>query len=187
MSDSPQGPGWWQASDGRWYPPQPASYAPVPPQPPPKSNKGCLTVLAIVGVLVVLSVIAVVVLIAVAADEVDEAVNRVTVDEGGVRSFSDNETNPPAEDVVVTACASDDSGFMLAMGTVTNHSSGASDYYIEVVFETEDEVTQLATGNASLSSIEPGQDAPLEASSFTKAPDEGFSCRVTEVNRFASN
>lgn len=21
MSDAPQGPGWWQASDGRWYPP----------------------------------------------------------------------------------------------------------------------------------------------------------------------
>ena len=23
MSQQPQGPGWWQASDGRWYPPQP--------------------------------------------------------------------------------------------------------------------------------------------------------------------
>lgn len=28
MSESPQGPGWWQASDHRWYPPQ--------PQPPPQ-------------------------------------------------------------------------------------------------------------------------------------------------------
>lgn len=24
MSDTAQGPGWWQASDGRWYPPQQA-------------------------------------------------------------------------------------------------------------------------------------------------------------------
>jgi uncharacterized RDD family membrane protein YckC len=24
MSDTPQGPGWWQASDGRWYPPEQA-------------------------------------------------------------------------------------------------------------------------------------------------------------------
>ncbi len=24
MSDSPQGPGWWQASDGKWYPPESA-------------------------------------------------------------------------------------------------------------------------------------------------------------------
>lgn len=37
MSDSPQGPGWWQASDGRWYPPSersqqsPMGAAPSPP------------------------------------------------------------------------------------------------------------------------------------------------------------
>jgi Domain of unknown function (DUF4190) len=29
VSDVPQGPGWWQASDGRYYPPQPT--APAPP------------------------------------------------------------------------------------------------------------------------------------------------------------
>lgn len=33
MSDSSQGPGWWQASDGKWYPPGPGS--PPPPTPPP--------------------------------------------------------------------------------------------------------------------------------------------------------
>lgn len=31
MSDTPQGPGWWQASDGRWYPPTPTpTPAPAP-------------------------------------------------------------------------------------------------------------------------------------------------------------
>lgn len=39
MSDVPQGPGWWQASDGRWYPPEqmPSTLAPLPPPagPPP--------------------------------------------------------------------------------------------------------------------------------------------------------
>jgi Domain of unknown function (DUF4190) len=41
MSDSSQGPGWWLASDGRWYPPQtPPTPAPAPasasaPMPPP--------------------------------------------------------------------------------------------------------------------------------------------------------
>ena len=30
MSDASQGPGWWQATDGKWYPPAP----PAPPQPP---------------------------------------------------------------------------------------------------------------------------------------------------------
>jgi uncharacterized RDD family membrane protein YckC len=36
LSDAPQGPGWWQASDGKWYPPQ--ALTPPPPgayaQPP---------------------------------------------------------------------------------------------------------------------------------------------------------
>ena len=37
MSDTSQGPGWWIASDGKWYPPesaQPATPPPAAPQPP---------------------------------------------------------------------------------------------------------------------------------------------------------
>lgn len=30
MSDSSQGPGWWQASDGKWYPPEQAPGGPTP-------------------------------------------------------------------------------------------------------------------------------------------------------------
>lgn len=30
MSDTPQGPGWWQASDGKWYPPEQAPGASAP-------------------------------------------------------------------------------------------------------------------------------------------------------------
>lgn len=30
MSDSSQGPGWWQASDGKWYPPESAPGVPAP-------------------------------------------------------------------------------------------------------------------------------------------------------------
>src|SRR5580700_12352545 len=37
MSDTSQGPGWWQASDGRWYRPEqhPDHVPPPPPIPPP--------------------------------------------------------------------------------------------------------------------------------------------------------
>jgi len=36
MSDVSQGPGWWQASDGKWYAPeQGAGYVPPPPPPTP--------------------------------------------------------------------------------------------------------------------------------------------------------
>jgi hypothetical protein len=63
MSQQPQGPGWWQASDGRWYPPQPPPqpgppampYQQYPQQPPPvrrTMNRGCLITAAVVGVMV---------------------------------------------------------------------------------------------------------------------------------------
>ncbi len=40
MSDEPQGPGWWYATDGRWYPPEMhpdhrPDPEPPPPEPPP--------------------------------------------------------------------------------------------------------------------------------------------------------
>ncbi|MGH3969773.1 MAG: sensor domain-containing protein [Mycobacterium sp.] len=37
MSEGPQGDGWWQASDHKWYPPErhPDYVAPLPPPPPP--------------------------------------------------------------------------------------------------------------------------------------------------------
>jgi hypothetical protein len=37
MSMEPRGPGWWRASDGRWYPPQPRPA--YPPQPPAYSQQ----------------------------------------------------------------------------------------------------------------------------------------------------
>ena len=36
-ADSPQGDGWWQASDGKWYPPESRSM-PAPPPPPPAAT-----------------------------------------------------------------------------------------------------------------------------------------------------
>jgi len=64
MSQQPQGPGWWRAPDGRWYPPQPMSpppyqqgprYAagppPYGPPPPQRSNRGCVIAAVVVAVL----------------------------------------------------------------------------------------------------------------------------------------
>jgi len=34
MSDQPQGPDWWQASDFKWYPPQPPAAPPTFQTPP---------------------------------------------------------------------------------------------------------------------------------------------------------
>ena len=42
MSDTPQTPEWWQASDGKWYPPEskPPSLAKPPPAGPPAAGPG---------------------------------------------------------------------------------------------------------------------------------------------------
>jgi len=68
MSDVSQGPGWWQASDGKWYPPQatpgpataPAPQAvPGPASAPKKRGRGCLYgVLGVLGLIVIIIVIA---------------------------------------------------------------------------------------------------------------------------------
>ncbi len=39
MSDASGGPGWWQASDGKWYSPEQAPAPTVAPPPPPASPK----------------------------------------------------------------------------------------------------------------------------------------------------
>lgn len=67
MSQQPRGPGWWQATDGRWYPPQPPPPGPpfAPNQhymqaPPPQraKNRGCL-IAAVIGAVVLLAVVGV--------------------------------------------------------------------------------------------------------------------------------
>jgi hypothetical protein len=95
MSDTPQGPGWWLASDGKYYAPeQAASPQPAPPpaaQPPaPESptsqpvkksgGNGCIYALIAVAAVVVLGIIGVVLAVAVfggkAADKIQEATQK---------------------------------------------------------------------------------------------------------------
>jgi len=90
-----------------------------------------------------------------------------------------------SNDVVIATCAADDLGDLKATLTVTNNSSKRSDYLISVAFESTDGKTQLDTTSALVSSLEPGQNTSTDAVSFKKAP-AGFTCRVTDINRFAS-
>lgn len=197
MSDVSQGPGWWQASDGRWYPPQPAAPAPPPPPPPgpppqwggppagpPKSsNRGCLIALAIVGALVVLGGIAATVLIVVVGREVDDR-----IDEDGITTFSGNDENPPADDVTIGECGpAEGTRFMRATVEVRNHSSEASNYLITVAFESEDGGRQLTTSTTGVNGLGPDQTTTSEANSFQEAPGGAeFSCRISQVERFAA-
>lgn len=59
MSTQPRGPGWWRASDGRWYPPQPRPAYPPQPHgagpPVPQKKRGNHGVL--IAVLIVVAVV----------------------------------------------------------------------------------------------------------------------------------
>ena len=93
MSDVPQGPGWWQASDGRWYPPQSAP-TPVSPPPAPGSampgpagapsgtpapkrsgGRGCVIALVVLAAIVGLGLVAVVLAVAFLGKKVEEALD----------------------------------------------------------------------------------------------------------------
>ncbi|MFL6204691.1 MAG: hypothetical protein ACJ739_05020 [Acidimicrobiales bacterium] len=92
MSDQSQGPGWWLASDGRWYPPDqapavpaPEMWATPPPGPPPPSgmSTGAKVAIGVVGgfvALIVLSILA----IALLGDEAETKFERTgsAIDEG---------------------------------------------------------------------------------------------------------
>ena len=209
MSDVSQGPGWWQASDGKWYPPQqaPTAAPPPPPQPPPQplptygappqpqwtpppakkgGNKGCLIALAVVGVLLVLGIVATVVVVVAVRDEVDDRVN--IDDNGGITTFSDNDENPPADDVKVNECGpASGTNFMRATVDVRNHSSEPSNYLITVAFESKDGNRQLSTSTTGVNALGPDQTTNTEANSFQEAPGgQEFTCRITHVERFAS-
>src|SRR5262245_23497511 len=61
MSEYSQGEGWWQASDGKWYPPELHPSVPAPTQLPPQKSSNNWTIIAmVIGVVVVLAGLAVV-------------------------------------------------------------------------------------------------------------------------------
>jgi hypothetical protein len=204
VSDFSQGPGWWQASDGKWYPPQSAPTAAPPPPPPPAygpppapvpqwtpppakkgGNKGCLIALAVVGVVLVLGIVATVVVVNAVSDEVDD---RVDVDEDGITTFSGNDENPPADDVEVAECGpAPNTNFMRATVDVLNHSSEPSNYIVTVAFESDDGGRQLTTSTAFVNGLGPDQSTTAEANSFQEPPNgEEFTCRLSQVERFAA-
>jgi hypothetical protein len=96
VSMEPRGPGWWRASDGRWYPPHPRPADPphprpaYPPQPfgadPPvpqkkRGNHGVLiAVLTVVGMVLIAGVLGVYFLFRTVSNSVSDAVGGGALD-----------------------------------------------------------------------------------------------------------
>jgi hypothetical protein len=144
-----------------------------------------------VGVLGLLAAIGTVVLLVVAGNAVEDRVDDAS-DDGGIPTFSDNDENPPGDDVSVAECGpAEGTGFMRATVDVLNHSSEPSNYIITVAFESESESEdggrQLATSTGVVNGLGPDQTTTTETNSFQEAPGgQEFSCSINQVQRFAA-
>jgi len=65
MNDSAPGPGWWKASDGRWYPssssnpwPPPVQPAAARPQAPKDDGLGCAGMIGVLATIIVMIIFA---------------------------------------------------------------------------------------------------------------------------------
>lgn len=170
MSDQSQGPGWWIASDGKWYPPQQAARLPPPPASPNRhAMNGCLKAALIgLGILFVFGG-GCAALLANSADEVSKD------QEERQQSIQD--------DAELVDCGTGEYGWMVATIRVTNDSSERSNYSVDVSFTSPDGSEQYATGSAYITGLAPDQTRTEEATS-TEEPPGKFKCVITDVFRF---
>lgn len=200
MSDQSQGAGWWQASDGKWYPPSQAPQAgqppppapgsgyapPVPPTgppppgmaypagayavPPQKSGMGGCAKAAIVVGVLALLLGGGCVVAALVFS--DEVVDSI-----------DDVRQNGREDTDIISCELDEAGFMVAEVEITNGSSGRSAYAIIVEFGDRGSSSTLS-GSRAVDGIEPGETTVLEVRSNTTSTEE-LDCRILEAFRTA--
>ena len=90
-----------------------------------------------------------------------------------------------AADIRITGCEPDEAGWAAAEITITNNSSKASNYLVQVTFDTADHTTQIGTGYASVDNLAPGQKA-VQTASALKDAQPGYLCTVTDVTRYAA-
>lgn len=92
-----------------------------------------------------------------------------------------------SDDVDVVKCGREQYLGPYADIAVTNNSSKASNYVIEIAFESPDKTRQLGTGAAFVSGLEPGQSKNEHVVSFDTSGGSGdFICRIASVQRNAA-
>ena len=199
MSDQPQGAGWWQASDGKWYPPTQAPQATPPVQAPPPIPGSAYGVptppvgqpgmaypagyavappdkQGMSGCAKAAIVIAVLALLLGGGCIAAVAIFRDDLED----SINDVRQNG-REDTEITSCELDESGFMVAEVEITNNSSGRSQYVIIVEFSGGGASTAQSAPLDAFG-VDPGQTIVREARSTTSSTEE-LDCRILEAFR----
>jgi hypothetical protein len=125
-----------------------------------------------------------VIIIAVAAGGGSSSKSPSKSQNGGVSTVSDNGSHPPQADVTLTKCATDSIGLADVEATILNHSSGRSNYLVQVNI-LDAAGNKIGEANGASNNIEAGQSSTEKL--LGTANGTIASCKVTEVNRFASN
>lgn len=96
--------------------------------------------------------------------------------------------HPAANDVSITQCGLDSTTETpQATVHITNHSSSESNYAVTVAFNSSDGKTQYDTGLAAADNLGTGQSTDQTAVSLKSGVPGGFTCKVVNVTRYASN
>ena len=93
--------------------------------------------------------------------------------------------NDASGDVKLGSCGKPSFGIMTCQLTITNHSDGTSDYYIEGVVENA-AGDNIGDGNATASHVEAGQTAKTKFTGILNGKADGATVRITTVQRTAS-
>jgi hypothetical protein len=91
-----------------------------------------------------------------------------------------------ADDVTIGACTNDPTiDIGSAQVTITNHTSKASNYIVEVTANSPDGKTQIDSGTAAANNLAPGQ-STTQTAQFSKSIPAGSVCKAANVTRYAS-
>ena len=93
----------------------------------------------------------------------------------------DESTHPPRNDIDAGWTCQIQDGTARSGGTITNHSSKASFYMIDIAFRVEGET--VAKRSASIDDVGPGETTRVE-SVASGVHDPKVTCEVTNVERF---
>lgn len=133
-----------------------------------------------------IAVVIVIIIIAVAASGGSSNSNNNTA--GGNNNETGGKVLQHSEDIKITKCAK--SGGVLggdydAKVKITNHSSKPSDYVVTIAFESTNGKKQLATGDAIVDSLQPGQSSTQDADGL-KSAKVAFKCVLSDAQRTES-
>ena len=100
------------------------------------------------------------------------------------QTHSANTDNPPTADVALGECTADNVlDLPKATGTITNHSSKASNYIFQVEF-LDGSGTRIASGYVAENNVAPGQTANWDT--YGDHSGTPATCRVVSVDRLAA-